>query len=338
MKSIVYNSLFVKTVLIKNMLRILIVFIGISAFGFFAEAQTIPSPLNIQLTPAQPGANTEVLATLQSSFSDLSAAKITWVLNGKTSASGNGVTTFRFTTGALGTVSRVGVTVKTVSGDNLGGNFEIRPAEVDVIWEALTYKPPFYKGKSAATSKSKIRVSAIPHMIIQGEKVSPEKLLYTWQQNRNVLGSLSGVGKQSVIIDAPYPSEETYVAVQISSPDGKNGAQKGITIRAQNPQLVLYEKNGSEGIKYENALPPNINLAEEEMTIRAEPYFFSTEDLRNSTSFNWSLNSKEIKPATRINEITLRRESGEGIAQLELIVKNVAKVLQEASAKMFIQF
>ncbi|MDP3725712.1 MAG: hypothetical protein Q8R36_00770 [bacterium] len=328
-----------KLVYTKNILLLLTFGIAIFALSFFAYAQTIAPSLSLGLSPAQPGANTEVVATIQSAFNDLSTARISWTLNGKITAEGDGITTFRFTTGVLGTVSRVSTVVLTKAGEKLGGSFEIRPAEVDVMWEALTYKPPFYKGKSVATSGSKIRVSAIPHMIIQGEKVSPEKLTYTWQQNRNVLGSLSGVGKQSVIIDAPYPHEETYVAVQISSPDGKSGAQKGITIATQNPQIVLYEKSPSEGVKYENALPADFNLAEEEITIRAEPYFFSTEDLSGkNVSFVWSLNSKEIKPATRINEITLRKESGEGIAQLELVVKNAAKALQEAVARMSIQF
>ena len=127
--------------------------------------------------------------------------------------------------------------------------------------------------------------------------------------------------------------------MHVSSVDGKSGAQKGITITTQNPEIVFYERSPSEGIKYENALPSGFDLTQEEITVRAEPYFFSTEDLtRDGTSFKWSLNDEEVRSSSHVNEITLRREQGAGIARIMLEARNTAKILQETTAHMLIRF
>ncbi|MBI2048240.1 MAG: hypothetical protein HYT27_03810 [Parcubacteria group bacterium] len=323
----------------KITLQISIIGTFLLAIGLSAHAQ-LPSDINITVTPGETRAREEILVKLESFSINLSAANISWGVNGKTMSEGLGRTTFSFTAGPLGSVSRVQVVVQTSAGEQIERNFQIRPAGVDLISEASTYTPAFYKGAALASSKSKVKIVAIPHFILEnGRRVSPQGLLYTWEQDRKILGSLSGIGKETILIDAPRLFEETRVSVVASSQDGLFKARNTVLISPRDPEILFYEKHPTEGVRYNITLGPEVSLSQEEITIRAEPYFFSTEDLSSGrASFAWSLNNNEALPSKRVNEITLGKEAGAGVAQLTLEIQNAAKILQEAVASLLIRF
>jgi len=335
----IHNSNFVNLNNLKNTLYISVL-LGMFTFSFFAHAQLSSSLLNVSISPATPKAHQEVKVSIESFTFDLRTAQITWILNGKVSQRGEGIKIFTFKTGNLGTESSVQVIVITSDGQKLERSFEIRPAEVDLIWESIAYTPPFYKGKALAASKNKIKITAIPHFILASkQRIDPDNLIYTWQKDRRVLGSLSGTGKQSLVIDGPRLFENARITVLISSLSGTYNAQKEIIIRSVDPEIIFYEKHPTEGIKYEHALEQNFTLTQEEITVRAEPYFFSSEDLNSSrVEFTWKLNGNAIENISRVNEIVLRQEEGGGIAELSLAVENIAKILQEARKSIFIRF
>jgi len=312
----------------------------ILAFGFFAHAQSATSILNVSISPGEPSAYENVQVNLESFSVDLKKARISWVLNGKSAEGGVGKTAFQFRTGALGTVSRVRVTATTVIGERFNRSFEVRPAEVDLIWETFTYTPPFYEGKALISSKSKVKISVIPHFILEnGRRISPDDLIYIWQKGRRVLGSLSGTGRRSIVIDGPRLFEKTRIGVEISSLSGAYNARKEIVLTARDPEIIFYEKHPTEGVRYGIAVEPEMILSQEEITLRAEPYFFSTEDLAlGRTNFKWSLNNERVQSISRVNEITLRREEASGLARLTLQIENTAKILQNAVANLLINF
>ncbi|MAG12504.1 hypothetical protein CL630_01700 [bacterium] len=324
----------------KNMTRAIAIAAFLFIFTFTAHAQLSSSLFNVSISPATPMAHQEVKVSIESFTFDLRTAQVTWILNGRVSQRGEGIKVFTFKTGNLGTESSVQVIVVTSDGQELERSFEIRPAEVDLIWESIAYTPPFYKGKALAASKNKIKITAIPHFILASKRrIDPDNLTYTWQKDRRVLGSLSGTGKQSVTIDGPRLFENARITVLISSLSGTYNAQKEIIIRSVDPEIIFYEKHPTEGIKYEHALEQDFALTQEEIIVRAEPYFFSSEDLSSSrVRFTWTLNGNNVENISRVNEIVLRQEEGGGIAELSLAVENIAKILQEARKNIFIQF
>ena len=322
----------------KNILGVSVIAGFLLLLAFSAHAQEANVAVNI--TPGEPHANEEVRVGLNSSSVNLDAAKITWTLNGKKSAEGVGLKNFTFKTSALGTTSRIQVVITGPAEVRIERSFSVRPAEVDLLWEAVTYTPPLYRGKALPSSKSKIKIVAIPHFVLEnGRRVSEDALLFTWEQDRTVLGSLSGVGKQSIILDAPRLFEETRISVLVSTADGTREARGEVLITLRNPEILFYEKHPTEGVRYENALASEIELAQEEMAIRAEPYFFSEEDISSRrVHFAWSLNNAAILPPERMNEMVLRREVSGGVARLTLQAQNAVKILQEAVANLLIKF
>jgi len=329
----------------KTILQIMIAVILISSASF-AHAQLSSGLLNVSMRPAEPAAGQEVVVSLESFTYDLRTAQITWILNEKIVRQGTGAQTFVFETGKLGTASSVRVIVVTNDGQRITRSFTVRPADVDLVWEAVTYTPPFYKGKALATSKSKIKITAIPHFVLaSGRRINPDDLIYTWQKDRRVLGSLSGTGKQSIIIDGPRLFESARIAVHVSSLSNTYNARDEMVIKSIDPKILFYEKHPTEGVKYEQAIGQTFTLTQEEITVRAEPYFFSGEDLSASrVIFSWTLNGSPIEQVSRINEATLRQEDNAlsaqagGIAELSLSVENIAKILQETRKNIFLQF
>ena len=111
-----------------------------------------------------------------------------------------------------------------------------------------------------------------------------------------------------------------------------------IIIKNQNPQVVFYEKHPTEGIRFEKGLS-ELSLVQEEITLRAEPYFFSTEDLGNrNMNFQWLLNNEPIYPTGLDTELTLRKEGLSGKAELSFEIENLVKIFQIAKRRMFINF
>lgn len=314
--------------------------VSVTACVPLTYAQTFEESLSIEMVPPQPGAFVGVSVSLESSSLDINTAEIIWTVNGKVASRGRGVKTLNFETGALGSVTNVRVVVTTTNGQRVEKNFTIRPAEVDVIWEALTYAPALYRGKTLPTSNSKIKITAVPHVFLEnGARVTADNLVFTWQRDRQVLGSLSGIGKQSIVIDGPLSFEKTRIAVYVSSISGLYSTQGGATIEGVNPQVVFYEKHPLLGVRYERALPAEFTLSAEEVTVRSEPYFFALEDVgRNRLNFSWSLNDSPAESSANINEIVLRKEESMGTARLSLLIKNTAKALQDAAANMLIRF
>jgi len=75
---------------------------------------------------------------------------------------------------------------------------------------------------------------------------------------------------------------------------GSNKVAHGeITIPATDPVVLLYNRDPLRGVLYDAALPSAISLNAKEITIQAQPYFFSNKSVRSGTvTYNWTLNGE----------------------------------------------
>jgi len=73
--------------------------------------------------------------------------------------------------GSLGEKKTVTIKVVSRRGGYLEEKITFQPALVDLMWEANTYTPPFYKGKALTSSKSSITVTAIPQLKTSDKKI-----------------------------------------------------------------------------------------------------------------------------------------------------------------------
>ena len=136
--------------------KILTIAFFLLTFSFNVNAQTPPPPTNlptaesflgIKTIPKNPGPNQKVVASLDFYLTDLKKANVAWYLNGKLIEKKIGKTSFEFKTGNLGSLSVVNVVVDTFEGEVFQEEIAVRLAEVNLVANAETYIPPFYKGR-----------------------------------------------------------------------------------------------------------------------------------------------------------------------------------------------
>ncbi len=81
----------------------------------------------------------------------------------------------------------------------------ITPEDLDIIWQANSYVPPFYEGKALFPPVGTVSFVAMPGFIdSNGNPVNPKKLIYTWSQDTTVLGDKSGYGKNVLTVQGTH--------------------------------------------------------------------------------------------------------------------------------------
>ncbi len=316
-----------------------LVVVGIAhAQSFSAGAD----PMQYTITPETPGPNSPVSIEAEGVGSFLGNATISWQADGRTISSGAGLSTFQFTTGAVGTVSRIHLIIDSPTQGVITHDFVFAPSVVNLIWEAQTSVPPFYLGKALYSAGSTLKVVAFP-VVAQGKSlVALSKLSYQWSRGDNPDPAASGLGKNSYTFqgDEIQNSEDVVIDVYLGATKVARGE---ITIPATNPGLLLYTQDPLQGEILDQALSGAFNLRTQEITLKAEPYYFAKESIAGGAlSYDWTLNGQETTgPNTAEGLLTLRQTgSGAGSAQVGVSLQNTDsdKLVQSASTALTLAF
>lgn len=325
--------------------KIFIISIFLFSISLFANAQFNDAiqVLSFKVNPKNPKANQIVNVEIESFSVNLDRAeRITWVLNGKVIARGAGLKTAQFRTGNLGSRSALDVAVESAERGTITESIVISPTEVNLLWEADSYTPPFYKGKALPASDAKITIVAMPEFInSKGRKLDTGELIFTWKRDGNALGSLSGRGKNSLEIRGPKVSSATLIQADVSSADDALLGVGEVLISAVLPKIVFYENDIIFGMKYENAIKNDFVLLNEEIKVTAHPYFFSTQErVSPDFEYKWKVDgvSVESSPNDKSSIVLRKVGAGEGRAQVSLSIQNVDKILQSAKQSFSILF
>jgi len=291
----------------------------LGSFSFNVRAQTsegLPIPnlptaesfLSIKTTPKNPAPNQKVVASIDFHQTDLKKAQIAWYLNGELVEKKIGKTSFEFETGKIGSFSSVAVVIDTFEGEIFQKEIILRPAEVNLIANAQTYTPPFYKGRALYTQKTEVRITAIPEFLnSQGQKVNPQNLMYKWQQGNSVLGEQSGVGRNSISIPGQTITRPLDIRVEVSTLNESIRASGSIVVQKGEPKVLVYEKNPLLGLML-NQRADLLFVKEKEITLEAVPYFFSVPTKNSSAiEYSWTQNSQKIESGDQQSSIILRQ-------------------------------
>lgn len=307
-----------------------------------AAAQSLPGfggDVTLTVTPEFPRAHENVTISARGFSIDLNRAEVSWYLNGKLEKKAVGGATFSFRAGALGTTSSLAVVIQSPSQGSFRETLVIRPAEVDILWEADAYTPPFYKGKGLLPSSSAVTLTAMPSLVAgSGRALESAALVYSWEQDGRKLLAESGFGKRSVTITGPLLFQESIISLEASSLDKSITAKRTIVLSPVEPSIVFYEKHPLRGILYARTLENIFSLLKDEVILRAEPFFFPRSALKGGVSdFLWSVNGAGVLPQ-ETNELVLRNEDEEsGSSRVNLVVRDAEKLLQ-AAATILIQY
>lgn len=294
---------------------------------------TIPQTENfdVEFSPEHPGSNTKVSAQVISYTFDVNRSAIAWIINGEVKASGK---SFSFTTGKLG--SKINLTISIITPDNhaLSKNFSFQSAEVDLLWETPGYTPPQYRGKVLPVSQSLIKVIAIP----QGIKIAASRLIYEWRRNGKNIPASSGLAKSVFTFYGGETGKES-IEVRVSTSDESAVAVNSVLIKINEPKILFYEDIPFEGPQYQKELGNNFTLAKTELSLKAEPYFFSKRALQK-ISYEWQINNKQIEKGQKPNLINFVLPEGtiKGMSLIRLSMSNPMNILEMAEKEMQINF
>ncbi len=312
----------------------LLLLIAVSLFAptFFVQAQSESSTLKVNVMPAHPGPYQTVTISVEDFSRDLNKVEMLWSVNGEVVTSGIGLKKIQVKTGAIGSATKVTM--------NMGGSVEevvLRPSVTDLLWQADTFTPPFYKGKALHSAQDPIIVMSEPFIVTSnGTRLDPDELIYKWMIDGKVNASASGHGKKTFSITPSILQKPINVSVVVSSTDGAYSSEAAINIPTSAPEIVFYENHPLFGIEFGKALNEgDFTIHDSEANIIAEPFFFSNEQrTTNFLSYRWNLNDSTVDQDGE--EIVVRKPEGQGSGRssISLEVKNLDRFMQTATAKM----
>lgn len=308
-----------------------------------AHAQLINPPgaetaLTIVLSPEHPAPGDTVTLVLTSTLHDLSKSTITWRANGALIAQGEGVTNATVTAGDIGTETDISVEATSEAGD-ASAAASIIPTRIDVLWEADSFVPPFYRGRALPSAGSRVKLMAVAFIPNGSGGYLPEdKIVYTWRKNGDIV--LSGRGKSSVTIPGPVLFGTDTVTVQTVSLSKNVSGEGRVRIPSIEPVLSLYTNHPLFGVTYHRALGPTTFVAESEMSFAAMPYF-APSSAANDPSLNyvWRVNRTLVDADTGgANEVTIDAAKSPGLAQLQLGVSHQKNLYMDVEGSWQITF
>lgn len=279
---------------------------------------------DIGLSTSSPLPFEKVKASIKNENFDVSRSDIIWILNGKTMREGKNENLFLFKTGDLGSVYEITVMIFTPNGIKIEKTKTLYVVDLDLLWQAETYTPYFYKGKALVSPLSKINFGAVPHFVFEGQKISKEKLLFKWYVNEDF--ETEGWGKDSFSFKTGiFNGDELEIKVNISSGKETLNQSKTTFIKNMKPEIKFYEYNNLDNVKYEKAIYDfQINSGENRKFI-AEPFFISKENV-DKINYNWEINgikSKKTEPRNILNFSSEAGFLGTGNVKLKINYNNL---------------
>ena len=306
----------------------------------FAQSLINANDISFSTTPSTPGPNEEVSIMVSSYTVNLSRSTIKWKVDDVLKKSGIGETSLSVTTKGIGQTTNITIDIITVGGTVVTKEITLRPAEMDLLWEAVdSYTPPFYRGKSFLSSEGLVRVTAIP--IIknsEGKAYNDDDLVYIWRKDINNVPQASGYGKKAFTFKQSYFDHSNSVGVEVSSLDNGQGASKTISVAPQNPVILFYKDTPLEGVEYQKAIS-DVAIEGDNLSVVATPYFFSPKNVDSKDlGYKWTAGSDALNVANPKNKLTLTKGESKGGATVSLSIESISKLFQVAKGSFNVSF
>jgi len=329
----------------KKTIQISLILIAFFSIAYRAEAQEAVSDslssINLSITPNSPRAGDSVTLTLSSDLLDLDSSKIVWYIDdvARKDTSNKSIIIKAKTNGQKTTIR---VVVETSDGITKETSGEISPGGVDLIIEPMAYTLPFYKGKPQFLALGTVKIIAAPDITVSGTKILSKNLNFKWIKDDYVLGSNSGKGRDSIIVNSTIPVRDINITVEILDDGGNVLATNSKLIIKNTPKILFYEDNSLYGVLYNRAITGSYYLGtKEELKIVAKPFSFSfLKDTASEANYVWGVNGNSVSPNEKINELILKQTTtgAKGTASISLDLNNTDKINQYASEAFDVSF
>jgi hypothetical protein len=298
--------------------------------------------VNISINPANPSPNQQVQLSVKSLSLDLDRAKITWYINGVEKKTEIGSKDYFLQAGVAGKTITVGVLIQATDGTVVKKESFFVPAGIDLLFEAISYTPPFYKGKTLNPKQGTVVVVAFPEVFDStGKKFATNELIYNWRKDGLVQADASGLGKNYFVFSGTIPARDAEISVTASSLDKKMTAENTIVITNVTPHIAFYEDNPVYGIMFNRAIKNSVKMISDEFKVKAFPYFMSVSYSQSpDLNYNWTINGRTSPNLdTDKSAMLFRQESaGAGTANIDLKIENVSRIFQFMNNSFTINF
>ncbi len=297
---------------------------------------TVPQskPLELATSPKYPRPESRVVVSIDAYAVDTNGARITWYQDGVEIESARNQRSVSVETSVIGKTTRLSATIAPLNGAAFTLRKDITPAAVDIIVEADTYVPSFYRGRAIPSVESSVKLTAIPHL----GGGDPRTFTYRWEQNGSAIAGGGVRGMQSATLVVPRYSGGN-VRVIVSNESGVV-AESSVSLDAMNPEIHFYEENPLRGLSERAIGDTGIALIGDETTVHAEPYFMKAGVAGfNAMKFAWKVNGLATQNTSADPHIiTLRRAGGGGAVNVDTRIITTDAIPQFVDGRFTINF
>lgn len=208
----------------------------------------------------------------------------------------------------------------------------VQAQSVDLLWQGEGYVPPFYEGKNLWSKQSEITFFAVPQ-----DLGNPSNLYYEWSKNGTVLGSLSGIGKNTLVLSDTVLSKPMRVLVQIIDQNEKTLALASATVAPREPELLIYENSPLYGYLFNREAGSTFTLNKKEVTFSVFPLFAASAD-RSDASLIYKWRADGVENGTG-HSVTYRVPDGvSGKTRVEAVFTDSSKIMRNITKAFLVEF
>ena len=303
------------------------------------QISEVQEQIDVNVSPGIPNPGDDVKISIEAYGTDLTKADVTWKIDGITAQKGRGVVELDTVAGDAGTSKKIDIIILPINGPEVDKSVTLAPEKVDLVWEAKTYTPPFYKGKALYAPQEKVVVAAFPNFKADGSiGVDPTHLTYKWLNDIDAIPEYSGYGKDFVLYQGPIILDSHTITVTVNG-DGAAESNAFVPLAPIQPNVLVYEDNPLYGVLFNEALPASFNLGNNEITLAAYPYNFGFKWRTDpNTEYTWSMNGADININNQPSMVFKNTSNSSGQTTVGIDVKSVSNFLVEATQSLNISY
>ena len=290
--------------------------------------------IDMTVAPKYPQPGTTVTITLDAYGVDLNNSEISWSNGTKTLLQGKGERILKTNAGRAGESITITATITPPNSREIQKTVSISPQSVDILWEAKTYTPPFYRGKAMFSPQEELKLFAIPNQI------NVAKAIYKWTEDGEVHADKSGFGVNTYKFVGDLISKKSDFVVNVSDGDG-NTAENYLSIAPTDPEVYVYENSPLYGVLFNKDISTYFDIgSKQEGTVSIYPYFYGVSN-RSSKKIEYKclINGAPINVPTIQNDMTFRNtDNVSGKSKIDIMVTNIDNFLEEVQKSVIINF
>jgi hypothetical protein len=199
---------------------------------------------------------------------------------------------------------------------------------VDILAQGEGYTSHLYKGRTLWSKGSTLTLLAVPQGL-----GSPNLLNYRWSRNGTVLGTVSGIGKNTLSFMDTVFSKPVGISVEIVDVNDNILASGQTTLSPISPFIAIYENNPLYGFLFHRIISGTYQMEREEITFTAFPFLFNALKRESAAlPYLWS-------GAAGGSSITYRLpEKGSGTAEVKVALTHSESLMQSAQKTFLVNF